>query len=123
MEYLSLDGVADDPGPAGDFRHRGWTMPYWNDEIAKAQSDLFFASDVLLLGRVTYEEFAAAWPSRSGNPFTDRMNSLPKLVASRTLREPLGWNARLLNGDVVEEVRKVKRKAGQNIIIYGSVSW
>ena len=83
----------------------------------------YFASDVLLLGRVTYEEFAAAWPSRSGDPFTDRMNSLPKLVASRTLREPLGWNARLLNGDVVEEVRKVKRKAGQNIIIYGSVSW
>ena len=48
MEYLSLDGVTEDPGPAGDFRHRGWTMPYWNDELAKAQSDLFFGSDVLL---------------------------------------------------------------------------
>jgi dihydrofolate reductase len=84
-EYLSLDGGMEDPGPAGDFDHRGWTMPYWNDELAKHQSELLFASDALLLGRVTYEEFVAAWPTRSGDPFTDQINSMPKFVASRTL--------------------------------------
>jgi len=120
MEYLSLDGVTEDPGPTGEFQHRGWTMPYWNDELAKYQSDLFFASDALLLGRVTYEEFAAAWPLRSGDPFTDRMNSLPKFVASRTLQEPLEWNSTLLKGEVAEEVQKLKRQAGKDILIYGS---
>jgi dihydrofolate reductase len=119
-EYLSVDGRMEDPGPAGDFEHRGWTMPYWNDELATYQSDLLFASDALLLGRVTYEEFAAAWPSRSGDSFTDRMNSLPKFVASRTSHEPLAWNATLLKGDVAEEVRKLKQQVGKSILIYGS---
>src|SRR5215813_5438534 len=119
-EYLSLDGVMEDPGPAGDFEDPGWTMPYWNDELAKYQSELLFASDALLLGRVTYEEFAAAWPLRSGDPFTDRMNSLPKFVASRTLQEPLEWNSTLLKGEVAVEVQKLKRQAGGDILIYGS---
>src|SRR5262249_11032091 len=119
-EYLSLDGVMEDPGPAGAFEHRGWTTPYWNDELAQWQSDQFFASDALLLGRVTYEEFAAAWPSRSGDPFTDRMNSLPKFVASTTLQEPLAWNASLLKGDVAAEVAKLKQQSGQDILVYGS---
>src|SRR5438034_4663459 len=81
-EYLSLDGVTEDPGPAGDYEHRGWTVPYWNDDISKWQTDHVFASDALLLGRVTYDEFVASWPLRSGDPFTDRMNGLPKFVAS-----------------------------------------
>src|SRR5215470_1792600 len=110
-EYLSLDGVSEDPR---------WTMPYWNDELAKYQSDLLFASDALLLGRVTYKEFVAAWPLRSGDPFTDRMNSLPKFVASRTLQEPLEWNSTLLKGEVSEEVQKLKRQEGGDILIYGS---
>jgi dihydrofolate reductase len=59
-EYLSLDGRMEDPGPAGDYEHRGWTMPYWNDELMTYQSELLFGSDALLLGRVTYEEFVAA---------------------------------------------------------------
>ena len=74
-EYLSLDGVDEDPGPTGAFEHRGWTIPYWDDELAKYQSDQLFAGDALLLGRVTYEEFAASWPLRSGDPFTDRRRS------------------------------------------------
>ena len=119
-EYLSLDGRMEDPGPSGDFEHRGWTMPYWSDELAAYQADLLFASDALLLGRVTFEEFAAAWPSRSGDPFTDRMNSLPKFVASRASREPLTWNATRLEGDVAEAVRKLKQQAGKSILIYGS---
>lgn len=119
-EYLSLDGGMEDPGPSGDFEHRGWTMSYFNDELGKYQSELLFASDALLLGRVTYEEFAAAWPSRSGDPFTEYINSMPKFVASRTLREPLTWNARLLKHDVVKEVQKLKQEAGKNILTYGS---
>ena len=119
-EYVTLDGVAEDPGPAGEFEHRGWSLPYWNDELAEHQSELLFASDGLLLGRVTYEEFVASWPLRSGDPFTDRMNSLPKFVASTTLQEPLEWNATLLEGDVAEEVRKLKQERGQNLLIYGS---
>jgi dihydrofolate reductase len=118
-EYLTVDGVAEDPGPAGDFEHRGWTVPYWNDELADYQTELLFASDALLLGRVTYEEFVASWPSRSGDPFTDRINSMPKFVASTTLEEPLEWNATLLKGDIVDEVRKLK-ESDQSLLIYGS---
>ena len=119
-EYVTLDGVAEDPGPAGEFEHRGWSLPYWNDELAEYQSELLFASAGLLLGRVTYQEFVASWPLRSGDPFTDRMNSLPKFVASTTLEEPLKWNATLLKGDVADEVRRLKQQPGQDLLIYGS---
>jgi dihydrofolate reductase len=119
-EYLSLDGVAEDPGPAGEYEHRGWTMPYWNDDLSKWQTDQLFASDALLLGRVTYDEFVASWPLRSGDPFTDRMNSLPKFVASTTLDEPLEWNATLLGADVVDAVAELKKQPGEDILIYGS---
>jgi dihydrofolate reductase len=63
VEYVTLDGVMEDPGGAETFEHGGWTIPYWNDEIGKVQLDGLFASDALLLGRVTYQGFAAAWPS------------------------------------------------------------
>jgi dihydrofolate reductase len=119
-EYLSLDGVTEDPGPSGEYEHRGRTVPYWNDEIAKWQTDQLFASDALLLGRVTYEEFVASWPLRSGDPFTDRMNSLPKFVASTTLQEPLEWNATLLEGDVVDAIADLKQQPGDDILVYGS---
>jgi dihydrofolate reductase len=118
VEYVSLDGVVEDPGPTGDFAHRGWTMPYWSDELGELQSELLFASDALLLGRTTYEEFAAAWPERSGDPFTDRINEMPKYVASATLSEPLEWNATLLQGDVAEAVVALKRD--QSLLLYGS---
>ena len=121
-EYLSLDGVMEDPGPAGEYEQRGWTVPYWNDDISQWQTEQLFASDALLLGRVTYEEFVASWPLRSGDPFTDRMNSLPKFVASTTLRQPLEWNANLLEGDVVAEVAKLKEQPGEDLLIYGSSS-
>ena len=119
-EYVTLDGVMEDPGPAGEFEHRGWSIQYWNDELSEYQSELLFASDALLLGRVTYEEFVASWPLRSGDPFTDRMNSVPKVVASTTLEEPLEWNATLLEGDVAEEVEKLKRQPDRDLLIYGS---
>jgi dihydrofolate reductase len=119
-EYLSLDGVTEDPGPAGEYEHRGWTVPYWDDDISHWQTDQLFASGALLLGRVTYQEFVASWPLRSGDPFSDRMNSLPKFVASTTLREPLEWNSTLLAGDVVDAVANLKQQTGEDILIYGS---
>ena len=119
-EYVTLDGVTEDPGPTGEFEHRGWSLPYWNDELSQYQSELLFGSDALLLGRVTYEEFVASWPLRSGDPFTDRMNSLPKFVASATLQAPLEWNATLLEGDLAEEVRKLREQPAHNLLIYGS---
>ena len=140
-EYLSLDGVTEDPGSPGEFKYRGWTKPYWNDELAEHQSELLFASDALLLGRVTYNEFVAFWPLTSADPgvpqhqesrplrgwgggfsrqFTDKINSMPKFVASTTLEEPLEWNATLLKGDVVEEVQTLKEQPGRDLLIYGS---
>jgi dihydrofolate reductase len=110
----------EDPGPMGEFKHRGWTEPYWNDELSEYQSELLFASDALLLGRVTWQEFVASWPLRSGDPFTDKMNSMPKFVASTNLEEPLEWNSTLLKGDVVDEVKKLKQERDQNLLVYGS---
>ena len=120
IEYVTLDGVMEDPGPTGGFQHRGWTLPYWNEEMLEAQSNELFASDTLLLGRVTYEEFVAAWPLRSGDAFTDKMNSMRKVVASRDASTQLKWNATLLRGDVVDSVRRLKMEAGDDILIYGS---
>lgn len=119
-EYLSLDGVGEDPGQIGAFEHRGWIIPYYDDELAKYMSEQLSASDALLLGRTTYEGFVTVWPARSGDPIADRMNSLPKFVASTTLKEPLEWNATLLEGNVADEVRKLKQQPGRNILIYGS---
>ena len=87
-EFVSLDGVMEDPGGAEQFAHGGWTRPYWTDDIGKFKFDELFAIDALLLGRVTYQGFAAAWPSMKDEAgFADRMNSLPKYVVSKTLDE------------------------------------
>ena len=111
-EYLSLDGVMDTPS---------WTAPYWTDEIAKYKLDELFASDALLLGRVTYEGFATAWPSmKDEQSFADRMNGLPKYVATTTLTDFTWNNARAIEGDVAAAVRALREQEGQNILIYGS---
>ncbi len=112
-EYLSLDGVIEEPR---------WTGAYWNDELAKLQHDLLFSSDALLLGRVTYQGMSQAWPSSTDEQgFADRMNSLPKHVATTTLKD-LEWNASPIERDVTEELRKLKQQSGQNILIYGSAT-
>jgi dihydrofolate reductase len=111
-EYVSLDGVMDEPGT--------WSFPFFNDEAAKFKYDELFASDALLLGRVTYQGFAAAWPTMTDTgDFGERMNSMPKYVASRTL-DTVEWNASLLKGDVAEEVAKLKQQPGQDILVAGS---
>ncbi len=121
-EYLSVDGRMEMEDPERKEQEvGGWTGPYWNDELQKMQYDQLFASDALLLGRVTYESFAAVWPSVTDEQgFADRMNSLPKYVASTTLKEPLEWNATLLKDDAVEAIRDLKQQSGQDILIYGS---
>lgn len=116
--YVTLDGVFEDPG---------WSAPYWSDDAQHFARDQLWASDALLMGRKTYEGFAAAWPTeewieREGE-FAVRMNSLPKYVASRSLSEPLEWsNAQLIEGDVADGVRKLKEESGQDILMYSSVA-
>ena len=121
-EYVTVDGVMTDPGGTGEIEHGGWSSPYFNDELAEYQTEQLLASEALLLGRVTFEGFAAAWPSmeETEGEFAVRMNRLPKFVASKTLREPLAWNGTLLNGDVAQAVEKLKEQPGQDLLIYGS---
>ncbi len=120
-EFVSLDGVVEDPGGSEKSKHGGWTWGYWNDEIGKFKLDEIFATGALLLGRVTYQGFAAAWPSmKDGQGFADRMNNLPKHVVSKTL-EKLDWNnSRQIKGNIAEEVSKLKQQPGQDILIFGS---
>jgi dihydrofolate reductase len=121
--YITLDGVFDDPGGAEDTEHGGWSNPYFNDEAAKYARDQLWSSDALLLGRKTYEEFAANWPNmeETEGEFAVRMNTLPKFVASSTLDEPLEWsNSSLIKGDVAEAVAKLKDEPGQNLLMYSS---
>jgi dihydrofolate reductase len=106
--FVTLDGVMEDPGGGEGFEHGGWQIPFFDEDLNRYARELLFASDALLLGRVTYQHFAAAWPSMTDEEgFADRMNSLPKYVASTTLQEPLAWNATLLTGDVAEAVAKL----------------
>ena len=120
-EFVSLDGDMEDPGGAEKTRHGGWSLSFFNAEHGKYKHDELFASDALLLGRVTYQGFAAAWPSMKDEyGFADRMNGLPKFVVSTTLKE-VGWNnSRLIKGNIAEEVLKLKQQPGQDILIAGS---
>ena len=108
--FVTLDGVISSP--------QEWGPPYWDDEHAQYARDLLFSADALLLGRKTYEGFAQAWPSRTGD-ISDRINSLPKYVASRTLDDAT-WNATIIKGDVAAEVPKLKAEPGENILKYGT---
>jgi dihydrofolate reductase len=113
-EFMSLDGVVENPA---------WTFRYWNDEIAKFKFDELFASDALLLGRVTYQGFAAAWPSRTDEEgYADRMNGLPKYVVSTTLETAEWNNSHLITENIAEAVSSLKRQSGQNILIFGSAT-
>src|SRR5881275_3102238 len=99
-EFVSLDGVMEDPGGAEDFKYGGWTFEIVRgDEGDRFKLDEALGSDALLLGRVTYEGFAEAWPSRTGD-FADKFNTMPKYVVSSTLREPAWNNTTVLSGDL-----------------------
>ena len=119
-EFISLDGVIEDPGGSESFRHGGWSFAIsGGDEGAQFKLDETRASAALLLGRVTYEGFAEAWPSRDGE-FADMFNSMPKYVVSATL-ERAGWNnTTVLRGDLVELVTKLKQEQDGDIVVHGS---
>jgi dihydrofolate reductase len=119
-EFVSLDGVMEDPGGAENFRHGGWSFEIdRGDEGNTFKLDEALSSEALLLGRVTYEGFAEAWPSREGE-FADKFNTMPKYVVSSTLEEPDWNNSTVLKGDVADEVAKLRQKQDGDIVVHGS---
>jgi dihydrofolate reductase len=119
-EFLSLDGVMEDPGGAEDFEHGGWSFQFdRGPEGDKFKLDEALESDALLLGRVTYEGFAEAWPSRTGE-FADKFNTMPKFVVSTTLEKAEWNNSTLIKENVAEEVSKLKEQDGGDIVVHGS---
>jgi dihydrofolate reductase len=122
-EFLSLDGVMEDPGGAEGFVHGGWTFKFPDPEGMRFKLDETLSHDALLLGRVTYEGFAAAWPSMTDEVgFAEKMNAMPKFVVSTTLND-LAWNnSTLISGHVVEEIAKLKEHDGGDILVAGSAS-
>jgi dihydrofolate reductase len=115
--FVSLDGVVEAP--------EKWQLPYFNDEMGEAIGAVMAEADAMLLGRVTYQEFASYWPgvSAEDQPFADHMNNTPKFVVSTTLAEPLEWqNSTLIKGNVAEEIAKLKQQPGRNIGITGSAT-
>ena len=111
-EFVSLDGVMENPG---------WTFPYWNDEIANFKGEESNSSDALLLGRVTYEGFAAAWP-QSTDEGADYFNNVRKYVVSTTLDKAEWNNSTLIKDNVVEEIAKLKQQDGKDIAVHGSAT-
>ncbi len=111
--FLALDGVIEEPM---------WSAPYWNDKISSFKGDESNASDALLLGRVTYEGFAAVWPNRTNedDEGTEYMNSVAKYVVSNTLKTATWNNSQIISGDVVAQIKSLKATNGGNILVYGS---
>ena len=112
-EYLSLDGVFEEPGH--------WSGPWFNDEAAQFKYDELQAADAQLLGRKTYEGFAAAWPTMEGvGDFGVKMNTMPKYVVSSTLKNPEWSGTKVITGDLGDEVRKLKKQPGNDLLLAGS---
>jgi dihydrofolate reductase len=121
-EFISMDGVVEDPGGSEDFKHGGWSFEISRGEDGdKFKLDETLNSEALLLGRVTYEGFADAWPKRSGEPFSEKFNSMPKYVVSSTLTDPEWNNTSVITGDVGAEVRKLKEQMDGDIQVPGSI--
>jgi dihydrofolate reductase len=125
-EFISLDGVIQAPGGAeedteGGFKHGGWTMPYWHDDIGATFGKLVKDCDAFLLGRKTYVTHANAFePMPAGDPFGDMMNAPAKYVVSRTLEKPIWRNTTIIRDNVVDAVQKLKAAPGKNILTDGS---
>jgi dihydrofolate reductase len=126
IDFLSLDGVMQAPGQPeedteGGFKHGGWAIPYHDDALAESVADSMAATDAYLFGRKTFENFAAYWPTAPREiPFTDHLNNTAKYVVSKTVKKPEWQNSTVIDGDVVEEVRKLKQEPGKNIAVLGS---
>jgi dihydrofolate reductase len=119
-EFVSLDGVMEAPGGGEDYKHGGWTFEISRGEEGdKFKLDETMASEALLLGRRTYEGFAGAWPSREGE-FADKFNSMPKYVVSSTLKDPDWSNTTVLDGELADDVAKLKEQHDGDIVVHGS---
>jgi len=122
-EFISLDGVVEDPGGASGFRHGGWTFRFdRGDDGNEFKLEELRAADAQLLGRVTYEGFAAAWPDmeHSAGEFGEKMNAMPKYVVSETLKSADWTNSTILNGDLVQDVTALKDRYDGDILVAGS---
>jgi dihydrofolate reductase len=112
-EYLSLDGVFEEPGH--------WSFPYFDEQAAKFKSDELAAADAQLLGRITYEGFAKAWPTMEGTgDFGVKMNSMPKYLVSKTLKNPEWTNTHVISDNVEDEIRSLKARPGGDLLLAGS---
>ena len=119
-EFVSIDGVFEDPGGAEGYEHGGWTFEYdRGEEGDQFKLDELTQAEVQLLGRVTYQGFAAAWPSREG-PFADKLNNDPKYVVSTTLTNPSWQNTTVIADDVVERIGQLKSEVAGDILVAGS---
>ena len=119
-EFVSVDGVFEDPGGSESYEHGGWTFEYdRGDEGNQFKLDELMNAEVQLLGRVTYEGFAAAWPSREG-PFADKLNTDPKVVVSTTLTDPQWQNTTVVSENVAEEIARLKDDTEGSILVAGS---
>ena len=116
--FVTLDGVGEDPAGFEGTDIGGWSVPYFDEEMAATALEMLRSCDLFLCGRVTYEGFAKYGPALTGE-YSHRLNELPKRVVSKTLTEPLEWNAQLLEGEVVEAVSELKRSPGLDIVSYG----
>lgn len=120
-EYVTLDGVFEDPGGAEKTKNGGWSFAFWGDEAMQYKHDELFASDALLLGRVTYEGFAKVWPTMEGTgDFGERMNSMPKYVVSKTLEKSEWNNSYIIRENIAQEIAKLKEQDGKDILVAGS---
>src|SRR3954462_422242 len=121
-QFVTVDGVIEDPGGSENFARGGWAFQFdRGDEGDKFKLDEVMAADALLLGRVTYEGFAEAWPSRSGE-FADKFNNMAKYVVSTTMDEPDWNNSTVIRGDVAGEISKLKEEPGGDILVNGSAT-
>ena len=129
-EFMSLDGVVQAPGGAeedtgGAFVHGGWSMPYFDPEVmGAAVGEAMTTAEALLYGRRTWQVMAEAWPARAGDPMADRMNTMEKYVASRTLTpDDMTWNTTLLSPDnAVADIAALRERDGGDLLIWGSAS-
>jgi dihydrofolate reductase len=126
INHLTLDGVMQAPGRPdedrrGGFEHGGWARPYGDEVMGRVMGEGMARRGALLLGRRTYEDFAAFWPKQKDNPFTPLLNERHKYVASRTLQEPLPWvNSTLLEGDAADAVARLKQEQDDDLAVLGS---
>jgi dihydrofolate reductase len=122
-EFISLDGIVEDPGGAEGTRHGGWSFKFNDPDGMKYKLDETLDHEAMLLGRVTYEGFAKAWPGMTDEVgFAEKMNSMPKYVVSKSLTRADWNNSTILGGDLAQEVTALKEQDGGDILVAGSVS-